>query len=170
VTAAAERLQNEAALRLYSRLISPGGPAKVAAVAELLGVGPSTVYRQCSGEIPVQLRTLVPLGALDFVGLKALLDLLGGVLGVAWSWSPEPVRPPSGPDALQAVTEVTLVCSEAAVLEVASLRDGLITSEEIAGLERKWLEEDYKREQMRAQIRAMAGAGQPQADRRPDPA
>jgi DNA-binding transcriptional regulator YdaS (Cro superfamily) len=163
VAAVAERLQNGAALLLYGRLISPGGPAKVAAIAELLGVGPSTVYRQCSGEIPVQLRTLVPLAALDFEGLKALLDRIASDLGVTWVWSPEVSAAPSGPDALEAVTEVSLVCSEAAVLEVASVRDGAVTPQELAQLERKWVEEDYKREQMRAQIRAMASRGQPRA-------
>jgi hypothetical protein len=57
---------------------------------------------------------------------------------------------------------VSLVCSEAAVLEVASLRDGKVTRQELEDLERKWLQEDYTREQMRAQIRAMASGLKPQ--------
>lgn len=155
--ATAESLQEEAGTTLYGRLISPGGPANVAAVADILGVGHSTVYRQCSGEIPVQLRTLAALALLDFEGCKALLDLMGRKLGVEWKWHPEYPQPPSQADVLQSVTEVSLACSEAAVLEVMALRDGQVTQEELRDLEKQWTEEDYKRERMRAQIRSLAG-------------
>ena len=150
----AERVQQEAAAVLYQRLVSPGGPAKVAALAELLGVGQSTVYRQCSGEIPVQLRTLAPLAALDLEGFRLLLDGLGKALGLRWQWHPTAVVPSSVADAMQMVTEVSLACFEAALAEVAALRDGTVTVEELAELERRWAHEDYTREQMRAQVRA----------------
>lgn len=156
--AKAESLQSEAGSVLYGRLISPGGPANVGEVAAILGVGQSTVYRQCSGEIPVQLRTLVALALLDFEGFKALLDLIARMLGVEWKWHPQVLQPPSETDALQAVTEVSLACSEAAVLEMMALRDGLVTQLELRELEHQWAEEDYKREQMRAQIRTLAGS------------
>ena len=157
----AERVQQEAASVLYQRLVSPGGPAKVAALAELLGVGQSTVYRQCSGEIPVQLRTLAPLAALDLEGFRLLFDGLGRALGLKWQWHPQAVVPASVADAMQMVTEVSLACFEAALAEVGALRDGTVTAEELAELERRWAHEDYTREQMRAQVRAMAPAVPP---------
>jgi len=152
----AEQLQQEAAAVLYQRLVSPGGPAKVAALAELLGVGQSTVYRQCSGEIPVQLRTLAPLAALDLEGFRLLLDGMGKTLGLRWQWHPKAGVPPSVADAMQMVTEVSLACFEAALVEVAALRDGTVTSDELEELETRWAHEDYTREQMRAQVRAMS--------------
>ncbi len=149
-----ERLQEEAALLLYSRLISPGGGATVGDVAKILRVTQSTVYRQCSGDIPVQLRSLAALAALDYKGVKGLLDLIGGELGVSWSWNPKVTEAPEEMDALHAVAEVSLYCSEAAALEYAALRDGIVTREELDGLEQAWTREDFAKAQMRAKIRA----------------
>jgi hypothetical protein len=153
----AELLQREAASLLYSRLISPGGSATVPMVAEALGVGQSTVYRQCSGDIPVQLRTLAALALVDIEGFKALLDLVGRQLGMHWKWNLTVPVPPDGDAAFQAVAEVSLACSEAAMMEYMALRDGKVTPDEMSEMDRRWRIEDYKKELMRAQIRAMAG-------------
>lgn len=151
----AERLQTEAASLLYSRLISPGGAATVGEVSDILKVAQSTVYRQCNGDIPVQLRTLAALASLDFEGFKGVLDLMGSELGVSWTWNPQVADVPEEQDAFQAVADVSLVCSEAAALEYGALRDGVITNEELEELENVWTREDFKKAQMRAQIRAM---------------
>ncbi len=81
----ANLLNAAAALKLYDRLISPGGPVGYLEVAALLGVVPATVHRQCTGDIPIQLRTVVALMQLDPEGGRQLLDLLGEACGIVWS-------------------------------------------------------------------------------------
>lgn len=80
----AAAVQLEAASILYARLIQRDGPATVQAVGAELGVVDSTITRQATGDIPVQLRTMAALMHLDPEGGRLMLDAFGRELGVAW--------------------------------------------------------------------------------------
>lgn len=77
----AEYVQREAAAILYQRLIMRQGPATVETLADQLGVHHSTVTRQCNGDIPVTLRTLVAFAAIDPDGGRAVSALTMSELG-----------------------------------------------------------------------------------------
>jgi hypothetical protein len=83
-------LQREAAAVLYARLIQRKGPATVDALADRLGICHSSITRQCTGDIPVQLRTVPALLHLDEEGGRDLLDLLARSTGVRWTDEPAP--------------------------------------------------------------------------------
>lgn len=78
-------MQAKAALKLYERLISPGGPTTYQQIAEDLGVVASTVHRQCTSDTPVQLRTVAALMQRDREGGQQMLDILGDACGISWA-------------------------------------------------------------------------------------
>ena len=77
----AEYVQREAAAILYQRLIMRQGPATVETLSDVLGVHHSTVTRQCNGDIPVTLRTLVHFAAIDPDGGRTVAELTVAELG-----------------------------------------------------------------------------------------
>jgi hypothetical protein len=127
----AEYVQREAASILYNRLILGHGPATVQTLADALGVCHSTITRQCTGDIPVQLRTVVTLGGIDPDGARLINELLLAELGFE-------LRP-----ALQAVsTSLEEAASQlgdrlghATMLLCRFLGDGRIDDSEAAELE-----------------------------------
>ena len=77
----AEYIQRRAAEILYDRLILRNGPVPVEALADALGVCHSTITRQCTGDIPAQIRTLVSFAGLDPEGGRLINALVQAELG-----------------------------------------------------------------------------------------
>lgn len=82
----ASKFQDALQSLLYSRVIQGGVGS--AALADALGVVRSTVTRQCTGDIPVQARTVVALASIDSSAAAPIADVFADALGVEWRESP----------------------------------------------------------------------------------
>lgn len=146
------QIQTDMQSLLYRRLIQREGPGRVADMAELLDVVPSTVTRQATGNIPVHLQTVWALLQVDPEGGAMALDIVGHYMGAAWR--PARGAEPSILDAVSAVSRAQAESSESTALACAALADGVVTPDELVALERRWAQEDHRREEMRQLMRA----------------
>lgn len=149
-------LQSRAALKLYERLISPGGPATYQQLAEDLGVVASTVHRQCTGDVPVQLRTVLALLNRDPEGGRQMLDILGDA--AHFRWTDTPGQRPAEQDAIDGAW---MTVDEAAQLQQAiarAARDGRFDAGEREDARHRLARMEHRCKAMHAQLDALEAA------------
>lgn len=160
----AREVKTAAQVRMYRRLISPGGPCSVAQVAEAAGRTSDTIYGQTSGRSPVTLPLPMamakagdPEGACDVLApllfaiaadpkknapaLLGLLHSVAGQLGHTLQPSAQLIgQVPSQADTVREIVEAKVArhAANAASLRAVAARTGMIPAPEAARLEELW--------------------------------
>lgn len=125
----AQLLRRDVCHKLYQRLISPGGPASIETVAEVLGVTSRSIYRQTdpASESPPQICTLVALGVDDPEGAREVLETVNRSLGYGL---PEPLKDALEGCAVEAASEAGALSCELASLIIRAIHDGQLCEAE----------------------------------------
>jgi hypothetical protein len=159
--AAAYRLFERKAAEVLDQRISFDRAVDAREISDFAGYKDARyVYEQAAGEAALQYRVIFDLAARDAEGARRIRQLEAEAFG-------EELRPaarilaqaPTLREALRAVTESAICCSESTALEYAALRDERLTDEEMVTLEAQWAEEDRRREMRRLTLRTMHKRG-----------